>query len=158
MDALIKDLYGNRTRIRVCGLCWQGNHLLLVNHEMYPGASFWSPPGGGIEFGHSMEEALQREFMEETNLAVRVGKFRFIAEVVRPPLHAIEVFFDATVLSGTLSTGYDPEMTSETQIIRNVSFLDWAEIEQIPGPEKHGIFSRCTSADDLRSLSGLYKI
>ncbi len=158
MNNPVNQVYGNRTRIRVCGLCWQGSKLLLVNHEMSPGKSFWAPPGGGVEFGQRMEDALVREFLEETHLTVQVGKFQFITEVIRPPLHAIEVFFEVTAEDLTLKLGSDPEMPSGTQIIKEVTFMEWADIQRIPKEEKHGLFSICQTPEDLQLLTGHYKI
>ena len=42
----VARLYGNRTRIRVCGLCYDRDRLLLVSHRGLGAASFWAPPGG----------------------------------------------------------------------------------------------------------------
>jgi 8-oxo-dGTP diphosphatase len=157
MASIIKTQFGHHLRVRVCGLCWQGDNLLLVRHWMGEN-DFWAPPGGGVEFGQQMDEALSREYREETGLEVEVGRFRFFVEFIRPPLHAIEVFFDVQVISGTLQKGTDPEMPAGTQIIRQVEYLSWAQIAAIPPQEKHGILSLCRDLDQLKSLTGFHRI
>ena len=76
MSPEIAEIYGNRVRIRVCGLCWQDDSLLLIKHGMGPGG-FWAPPGGGVELNEPLEVTLRREFLEETGLDVIPGKFIF---------------------------------------------------------------------------------
>ncbi len=53
--------------------------LILRGHE--PGMGLWSIPGGRIEPGESAEQAVVREVMEETGLAVTCGPLLGIAEL-----------------------------------------------------------------------------
>src|SRR5262245_33334448 len=94
MDNEITKIYGNRLRVRVCGLCWDGESILLVNHKMTSGKDLWIPPGGGVEFGETLEMALKREFLEETGLEVTPTQFAFGCEFIMEPLHSIELFFN----------------------------------------------------------------
>src|SRR5258706_6221691 len=100
MDQEISTLYGQRVRVRTCGLCWKNNHLLMVNHSSINDKNFWAPPGGGVEFGETAIEALVREFTEETAITVKVGEFKFVSEFLKEPLHAIELFFEVFYESG----------------------------------------------------------
>ena len=153
MNPEIAEIYGNKVRIRVMGLCWQSDALLMVRHQMGD-TDLWAPPGGGIEFGELLEDALKREFLEETGLMVSVGKFLFGCEFVQEPLHAIELFFEVNRLSGELKTGDDPELS----IIRNAQFLSPDEIRRIPAGYIHGIFKNLGNPDKLRHMSGFYRI
>jgi len=99
-------------RVRACGLCWDGNKLLLVNHYGLYNHDFWAPPGGGVEFGQSTALNLEREFAEETGIAIQTGEFQFLFEFIYPPLHAIELYFNVVVRAGSPITGIDPEMGS----------------------------------------------
>ena len=38
-------------------------------------AGFWSKPGGGVEFGEKIEDALKREIKEELGVEVEITKF-----------------------------------------------------------------------------------
>ncbi len=53
--------------------------LILRGHE--PGMGLWSIPGGRIEPGESAEQAVVREVMEETGLAVTCGPLLGTAEL-----------------------------------------------------------------------------
>jgi 8-oxo-dGTP diphosphatase len=48
--------------------------LLLVRRGTEPGRGLWSVPGGRVEPGESLEEAVVREVAEETGLRVTVGR------------------------------------------------------------------------------------
>ena len=158
MDKSVQEIYGNRVRSRVCGLCWQGEELLLVNHCGLYDYDFWAPPGGGIEFGQSIEMNLAREFEEETGLKVEVVEFLFACEFIQPPLHAIELFFEVRILGGSLTVGHDPEMGKKQQIIKEVKYLSEIEIAAIPERQKHGLFKAAKSFKNVRSLKGYLKI
>ena len=41
---------------------------ILLVHFRFPSASFWAPPGGGIEEGETPEQTVARELDEETGL------------------------------------------------------------------------------------------
>jgi 8-oxo-dGTP diphosphatase len=153
MNPEIAELYGNKVRIRVMGLCWQGESLLLVRHAM-GNRDLWAPPGGGVEFGEHLEDALKREFLEETGLIVSVEKFLFGCEFVQKPLHAIELFFEVSRISGQLKTGDDPELP----IIRSVQFLSSHDIQRISPASLHGILAKFGMSEKLRHVSGFYRI
>ncbi|MFZ6011570.1 MAG: NUDIX domain-containing protein [Bacteroidota bacterium] len=150
----IAKVYGNKVRLRACGLCWNDGSLLMVNHKLITPTNFWAPPGGGIEFGMLAEETLKKEFREETGLIVAPGKFLFGCEFIQDPLHSVELFFEVRVLSGKLITGSDPELP----IIKDVKFMNSDEIQGLPPHELHGIFQVVQELDELKTLSGFYRI
>lgn len=58
--------------VRVYGLLInEGNEILLSDEEIN-GTRFIKFPGGGLEFGEGLIDALKREFLEECNLQVDV--------------------------------------------------------------------------------------
>ena len=127
MNENLINQYGNQLRIRICGICVQDDKILLINHSgLNESNEFWSPPGGGLQFGETIEECLKREFLEETNTIILVGKFLKIREFLKPPLHAIELYYEVKIASGIVKKGFDPEM--EEQIINDIQ---WFNCEQI---------------------------
>ena len=82
--------------------------LLMIKRGHEPGAGLWSIPGGRIEPGETDAEALVREMLEETGLAVEVGPL--IGSVRRPGLDGAVIDikdYAATVTGGTLRPGDD---------------------------------------------------
>ncbi|MFP4173447.1 MAG: NUDIX domain-containing protein, partial [Candidatus Hydrogenedentota bacterium] len=59
-------------RIRVAAIAVRDGAILLVRHEKH-GERYWLLPGGGVDFGETLTEALAREVREETGLAIEVG-------------------------------------------------------------------------------------
>lgn len=58
---------GNRTVHGVHAFCFFGDELVIVYSEA---KGYWTPPGGGVEPGETVEEAIVREVLEETNMRV----------------------------------------------------------------------------------------
>ncbi|UGV27787.1 NUDIX domain-containing protein [Rhodopseudomonas boonkerdii] len=56
--------------------------VLLVRRARSPGKGFYSLPGGRVEFGESLAEALAREVMEETGLVIDIVGLSGFREVL----------------------------------------------------------------------------
>jgi len=54
-------------RIRVSALLRWGGQILLCRHEK-PGKEYWLLPGGGVDSGESLTDALYRELEEELGI------------------------------------------------------------------------------------------
>jgi 8-oxo-dGTP diphosphatase len=86
----------------------EAGRLLLIKRGHEPGAGLWSIPGGRIEPGESNGRALVREVLEETGLAITVG--RLLGVVQRPGLAGAVVDISdylAVVTGGELAAGDD---------------------------------------------------
>lgn len=154
----VPDVYGNRLRVRACGICTNETGILLINHGGLHGGDFWSPPGGGIEFGETAEMCLVREFREETSLEVNVGKFLFACEFIKQPLHAIELFFEIDSYAGNPSLGIDPELENADQFIKSLKFMRWEEFTSCPSGSLHGIFNFLDIPSEIKNLTGYFKV
>jgi 8-oxo-dGTP diphosphatase len=153
----VQEFYGNRLRVRACGICIKNNALLMVNHSGISSGNFWLPPGGGIQFSEKAEDCLVREFNEEVGLSIEIGKFLFVCEFIQTPLHAIELFFEVIPIGDQLSIGSDPEPGSPS-IIQAVKFMPWNEIEKLPANQRHGIFKYLDHPSKITTLNGYFKV
>ncbi len=158
MSTLEKDIlqhFGDKLRIRVCGLHIQDQKLLLVKHQSVgKDGTFWAPPGGGMHFGETSAQALLREMKEETGLEVRQYEFAFVHEFIDPPLHAIELFFEIHQADGLASKGHDPEMHHDRQLIEEIRYMTLEEIHALPEHSKHQVLVGLKSFDALVSKRG----
>ncbi|MFM8347318.1 MAG: NUDIX domain-containing protein [Bacteroidota bacterium] len=148
---------GNRVRVRACGLLYDGDALLMINHTGLYGHDFWSPPGGGLAYGETPQEALVREFREECGLIIEPGDFRFTCSVRKPPLHAIELFFTVRMTGGRLQTGQDPER-GDRQIISAVEFLRPELLDRLPSAHKHPILSQLNGSVEILRITGFFDL
>lgn len=131
----------------------------MIKHKYHePLGFFWSPPGGGMDYGASAVDNLKREFKEETGLTVKVGKFLFVHEFLNVPLHAIELFFLIDQFKGTISKGYDPEIPHDRQIIQDIKFMEFDVIKKIDKKNRHQVFELCNNLDDLLNLGGYFRL
>ena len=154
----VEALFGHKLRVRVCGICLQDDKILLVRHSgLGQEGILWIPPGGGMEWGQTAPENLAREFLEETGIEVEVGPFMFIHEHLKAPLHAVELFFRVYPLGGELKTGTDPELPDHQQIIQEVRYFSFQELNELKPGHLHAIFSHYRSLDELNNASGYFK-
>lgn len=89
------------------------NSIILVRRNNDPGKGHWSLPGGLVELGESLEEAVRREMMEELLVPVAVrGLLDVFERVVRDPAgrilyHYVIVDYWGEVTSGRPAAGSD---------------------------------------------------
>ena len=104
-------------RVRVAAIVVKGDSILLVRHEK-DAASYWLLPGGGVEFGESLVDALCREVLEETCLDVRVGDLVLAMDSIDPEgsRHVVNLCFTAEIVGGELELGGD-ERVVETRFV-----------------------------------------
>lgn len=68
-----------RFNIRVYGLLLHEGNVLLSS-ENYKDRVICKFPGGGLEYGEGLEDALKREFMEETGLDIGLAGLYYVNE------------------------------------------------------------------------------
>ncbi len=151
----IENVYGNKLRVRVCGILIEKETILMVKHRAIgEGKYVWIPPGGGVEYGISIIDNLKREYKEEVGLDIKVHELLFVSEFRSAKFHAIEMFFRVESVGGALICGRDPEMSE--QIIEDVKFMEFDEINQISTKKKHNLFKHCNSIQELLNMSSFY--
>ena len=154
----VRNTFGHRLRVRVCGLCFSGDDLLLVRHRGLGDKGYlYAPPGGEMHYGEGAEEALLREIAEETGLQVTVREFLFVYEYRALPLHAVELFFAVDLVAGTLRPGQDPELADGEQLIEYVGFMSPEAVAHERGGSMHDMINRCQLPKELLSWRGYFE-
>jgi 8-oxo-dGTP diphosphatase len=92
------------SKIQLCsGLLVRDENLLLVRC-VYDGQPqpLWVLPGGRQKPGETIEEAVVREFFEETSLRVRPAGLAYVSESIDPPIgfHVVNCTFFVEEIDG----------------------------------------------------------
>lgn len=112
-------------RIRVAAIITQGASVLMVQH-LKGGRKNWLLPGGGVQYGESLDEALRRELHEEARLGIRVGPLAYVVESLAPDRtrHVVNLCFLAEADGAAPRLGNDPRVV-------DVRFVQREELESL---------------------------
>jgi len=97
----------------VGALIFDGARLLIVERGREPLKGFWSLPGGAVETGERLSDAIAREVLEETGLVVEPVRMFEIFERIMPDeegraeYHYVLMDYICTITGGTLAPGDD---------------------------------------------------
>lgn len=97
----------------VGALIFKGRAILLVERGGNPLKGYWSLPGGLLETGETLEEAVAREVLEETGLRVKPVEFFGIYQRImrdakgRAEYHYLLADYICRVTGGQLCAGDD---------------------------------------------------
>lgn len=80
----VKRSYPSRPLVGVGAVIKQGRRVVIVRRSAPPLKNQWSIPGGLVEVGESLREAVAREAREETGLTVEVGELLEVFERILP--------------------------------------------------------------------------
>jgi ADP-ribose pyrophosphatase YjhB (NUDIX family) len=125
--------------IRVYGILINDRRQVLVSDEFIRGNQYTKFPGGGLEFGEGTRDCLAREFMEEMNLKVIVGRHIYTTDFFQlsafnPGHQIVSIYYEATAMEPiTAPLRLNPfefdarememyEKTGETETFR---MIDW---------------------------------
>lgn len=83
--------------------------VLLIKRKNEPFKGFWALPGGFVDYGEKVEDAVIREVKEETGLDVEIVRlFNVFSHPQRDPRgHTISIVYYCKVKGGVLKGGDD---------------------------------------------------
>jgi ADP-ribose pyrophosphatase YjhB (NUDIX family) len=116
-----------------------GDRVLLIRRGRPPGEGLWSVPGGRLEPGETLAQAVAREVREETGLLVEVGPLACVVERMGDDHHFVILDYLARVIGGVLGAATDAA---------DARFVDDAELASLPTTE--GLLDALTRARAIR--------
>ncbi len=103
----------DRPRVRVGVLLVRDGQVLLVQHRR-DGNEYWLLPGGGLEWGESIQECAERECKEELGLEVEAGDLVAVAESLPPHArrHILHLALRGRIVGGEERLGVEPRLAA----------------------------------------------
>jgi ADP-ribose pyrophosphatase len=77
-----KNDYPGNPRVAVGAVVFKDERVLLVRRGQPPSEDLWAIPGGSVEIGETLQEAAEREILEETGITVRAGEPVYTFDVI----------------------------------------------------------------------------
>jgi ADP-ribose pyrophosphatase len=105
--------YPDQPRVAVGAIVFNDNHVLLIRRGKPPAQNQWAIPGGMVNLGETLQQAAEREILEETGIMIRAGAPIYTFEVIehdtdgRISYHYIIIDLLADYLSGVPVAGDD---------------------------------------------------
>ena len=101
------------------------DEIVLIRRGVEPGLGLWSIPGGAVELGERLVDALKREVKEETGLDIEPLEILDVMEIIkrddedRVVFHYVTVDYIAKVIGGVLNASSD---------VVDAKWIKWSEI------------------------------
>ncbi|OYT54929.1 MAG: ADP-ribose pyrophosphatase [Candidatus Altiarchaeales archaeon ex4484_2] len=105
----LKKYSGEIPLLTVDAVILEDNRIVLVRRRNPPFKGMWALPGGFVDYGERVEDAVEREAKEETSLVVEHGKLLGVySKQDRDPRgHTVSVVFACRRVSGKLKASSD---------------------------------------------------
>jgi len=117
--------YPKRPMVGVGALIFDGPRILMAQRGKEPLKGWWSLPGGALEIGELLADAIRREVREETGLEIEPTRvFEIFERIIRDPAgtpeyHYVLIDYLCRVTGGSLRPGDD------------VCHVEWMERSQL---------------------------
>ncbi|ACB39722.1 NUDIX hydrolase [Pyrobaculum neutrophilum] len=104
-----------RPVVAVAAAAVRGGEILLIKRKYPPSAGKWSLPGGHVELGEKLEEAVLRELKEETGLEGVVKRFLKPVEYIEREGGRVKYHFVILVYLVEVADGAQPKASDDAE-------------------------------------------
>ena len=110
------------------GVVVLSNHkVLLIKRGQEPSKGLWTVPGGLVELGETIEQAIEREIFEECHIHIRIDRALDVFEYIENEqdkirYHYIVLEYLAHYIDGELAAASD---------IDDAGWFSWSEVQNL---------------------------
>jgi 8-oxo-dGTP diphosphatase len=136
----------NSPKLTTDGAIIKDSKILLVKRKNEPFKGKWALPGGFVEYGEKVEDAVIREVKEETGLVTKIKEFIGIySDPNRDPRgHTVTIVFLLEIIDGKLNAKDDADDVKFFNLnkLPNLSFDHNTIIEDVIRRMKNNVLSK----------------
>jgi ADP-ribose pyrophosphatase len=105
--------YPQQPIVAVGAIVFENDRVLLVRRGQPPSQDLWAIPGGRVKLGETLQEAAEREILEETGITIRAREPVYTFDYIevdgssRPRFHYVIIDLIADVVGGEIRAGDD---------------------------------------------------
>ncbi|PZA09884.1 NUDIX hydrolase [Rhodopseudomonas palustris] len=118
-------------QLAVSAAIFRDGRLLLARRARAPAKGLYSLPGGRVEFGETLEQAVAREVAEETALSIEIVGLAGRREVVPSPASAAGHY--VIMVFAARWAGGEPQLNEELEDARWIDPADLATFSTTEG-------------------------
>ena len=110
---MIENSYPDKPNVAVGAVVFKEERVLLVRRGQPPSEDLWAIPGGSVEIGETLQQAAEREILEETGITIRAEEPVFTFDVIdrdragKIRFHYVVVDLAAVYVAGDPKAGDD---------------------------------------------------
>lgn len=105
------------------------DEVVMVRRNVEPGIGAWALPGGHVERGESVEQAVEREVQEETGLTTKISSLVGLYSESKNPV--VVAAYTAEFVEG--------KMNSESSEVQAVGLFSFEDLPRLAFPRDRGI-------------------
>lgn len=138
-------MYPNKPTRAVC-IMLKDNKVLLM-HRLKDGEEYWTFPGGGVDEGETVENAVVREVMEETSMPTEIEKLLYEHHYETSD----QYYYLCKYISGEPILGNAIEKERMEKSTSDIYGPDWVAVEDLPTMLVYPLEIRDWFVEDFRS-------
>jgi len=138
----MNSLPNQRFHVGVYGILIQDKKILLIKKSRGAYKGMFDLPGGSIEFGEKAEEALKREFIEETEIVLKdydfIGHNEYFCDYLNESnelreLHHLGLYYNVSASFDKIKSDSDGQDSLGAEFV-DIEILDKIKISPIALP------------------------
>jgi 8-oxo-dGTP diphosphatase len=108
-----KNGYPEQPVVAVGAIVFRNSRVLLVRRAQPPSQDLWAIPGGRVEIGETLQEAAEREILEETGITIEAREPVYTFDYIErdgselPRFHYVIIDLIADYVRGEIRAGDD---------------------------------------------------